>query len=236
MTNIFSPFGFQDWNRMEGGSPQFGFPGNQLNIASSDATPIFDGDVVQLLPASSVASGNFGKYITQASSALTTNTGYEGIFRGCHYINTNIQRPVWAKYWPGSGAGISTQADAIAFIETDVRKWFVVQCSTGAIVGSSMVGMNIPMNTAGVTMTSTIGNTTTGFSGVAVNASQAAASSSMPFRIIDLYSNVAPGFTPFQPNNTVGASAFINGVDNTNPAQWIVVAMNNFGPNQLTGL
>lgn len=240
MTNVFAPFGLQDYNRMEGGSPQFGFPGNQLNIASSDTTPIFDGDPVQLLPAETIVTGNAGKYITQGSSGLTTNTSWEGIFRGCHYIATGaINRPVWSKYWPGAGAGISSAADAIAFVETDVRKWFIAQCSTtGGVLGSSNVGMNIAMaNSSGVTMTSSIGNTVTGFSGVALASSTAASTNTLPFRIIDMLSNDGPGFVPFLPNNIAGGvNPFGNGTDNTSPGQIIIVAMNNFGPNQLTGL
>jgi hypothetical protein len=209
VTNIISPFGIQDLGRREGGSPQFGM--TKVSIGSSDTTAIFAGDVVQLMNAAPV-TGNFGKYITQASSGLSGNNfSYEGVFRGCEYLNTAVGRQVWSEFWPGAGTGISSLADPIAYIDNDPSKLFIGQCTSAAIITSSMVGMNIQ-----VTATASAGNTTSGQSGIALGSSSVSSSpnSSYPFRILDFYSNYAP------------SGGFVNGTDNTNAGQIIVVAFN----------
>lgn len=230
MTNTYAPFGFQQIQRYDGGSPTMGM--TRVAISSTDATPIFSGDVVQNA-GYTVGSGSFAEYITQASSGLTTNTAWRGVFNGCEYLNTAVGRVVWSPYWPGSGAG----ADAIAYIYDDPSMLFIAQCSTvfGTPVGSSQVGMNVSMTTNGVAMTSSIGNTTTGLSGIGIASSATASTATLPWRIRDFYSNYAPGQIPGAPSNPAN-TAFVNGTDNTTPGQILVVQMNNFTNKNTTGL
>ena len=68
----------------------------------------------------------------------------------------------------------------------------------------------------------TTGNTLTGYSNVTVESTSVTASASYPFRIVDFYSAYAP---PAVPN--IGTNAFVNGTDNTNVANMIIVRLNN---------
>jgi hypothetical protein len=231
VTNIIAPFGLQDLERREGGSPTYGL--TKVSISSSDATPIFSGDLVQLLN-SAVASGGFGEYITQGSSGLTSpNTSWRGVFKGCEFLNTAVGRVVWSPFWPATGA--SSQADPIAYITDDPSLLYIAQATSAAVIGSSNVGNNIS-----ITATSSLGNTITGQSVIALTSSNigttASSGSSFPFRIRDFYSNFAPGLLPNQPVTAAVAAAqlgFVNGTDNTNPGQIIVVEPNNFTNKQL---
>jgi hypothetical protein len=92
-----------------------------------------------------------------------------------------------------------------------------VQGSTTAAITSSFIGLN-----ANFTPNSTTGNVTTGFSNVTLQATSAGSSSVLMFRIVDFYSNYAPPGVP-----AVGTAAFINGTDNTTPANMLIVRMNN---------
>ena len=221
MTNVIAPFGLQDLERREGGSPTYGL--TKVSIGSSDTTPIFAGDLVQISKGPFV-SGGFGEYITQASSGLaTSNTAWRGIFKGCEFLNTVVGRTVWSQFWPGTGA--SSQADPIAYITDDPSLLYIAQCTSASIIGSSNIGSNI-----NVTATSSQGNTITGFSVIALTSSATSSGSSAPFRIRDFFSNFAPGLFPNQPGG-VGTAlqlGFVNGTDNTNTGQILVVEPNNF--------
>lgn len=212
MVNTFAPFGIQDLEQREGASPTYGLV--KVAISSTDATPIFFGDIVQKL-VGAPASGGFGEYVTQGTSGLSgSSQAWSGVFRGCEYLNTAVGRVVWSPFWPGANAG----ADAIAYVSRNPDMQFIAQASTAAVLGSSNVGSNI-----GVTATSSLGSVTTGQSAVALASSNIAASSSLPFRIKDFYSNFVP------------PGGFVNGTDNAVPGQVIVVQLNNFVDNVTAG-
>jgi len=227
VVNIFAPFGLQDIGRREGGSPQMGL--TRVNIGSSDVTPIFNGDLVQngsYLP----VSGGFGKYVTQASSGLTAlNIAYEGVFRGCEYFNAAVGRQVWSNYWPGTAGAGSPTVDAIAYIDNDPSKLFIAQASTtgGVIFTSSMIGYNVQVGSTGTAgISSAAGNTTTGISGCAIlssisNSSALGLSASYPFRFIDFYGSSVPNQQGYVPGG-----GFVNGTDNGNSGQILVLTPN----------
>jgi len=228
VTNVIAPFGIQDLELREGASPSYGL--TKVSISSSDATAIFNGDLVQLLNAAP-ASGGFGEYVTQGSSGLTSpNTAWRGIFRGCEFLNTVVGRVVWSPFFPGTATGLSSQADPIAYISDAPDFLYIAQATSAAVIGSSNVGNNIT-----VTANASQGNTITGQSAIALTSSNigttASSGSSFPFRIRDFYSNFAPGLLPNQPVTAAVAAAqlgFVNGTDNTTPGQIIVVETINF--------
>lgn len=215
MVNTIAPFGVQDLNRRDGGSPTYGL--TKVLISSTDATPIFHGDLVQNLP-TAPGSGGFGEYITQASSGLNgSNAAWRGIFRGCEYLNTAVGRVVWSENFPATG--VSSQADPIAYIQDDPGMLYLIQATSAAVIGSSNVGQNCQ-----ITANASTGNATSGISGIQLASSTAPSSTStLPFRIRDFYSNYAP------------PGGFVNGTDNANPGQIIVVAPNNFVTNVTAG-
>ena len=217
MVNQIAPFGVQDLTRREGASPQFGL--SRAFISSSDPTPIFSGDLVQLL-GSAPASGGFGPYITQASSGLLSgNSFYQGVFRGCEFLNLAVGRVVWSPFWPGASVGgPSSQADPVAYFVADPDLQLIAQATSAAVIGSSNIGQNI-----NVTATSSLGNTISGQSVIALTSSAITSSAAQPLRLIDFYSNYAP------------PGGFVNGTDNTVSGQIMVVGLNNIMANNTFG-
>lgn len=201
--------GFQVFSRMEGASPTAGL--QQVWIASTDASLIFRGDPV--ITSSIGGTNNSGAYITAAASGNTTTI--RGVFMGLEQFQPSANRVVWFNAYLGSVSG--STGDVRAYICDDPDVLFQVFGSTAAAITSSFIGRNI-----GFTANSTSGNQTLGFSNVTLQSTTFGATATFPFRIVDFYSNYAP---PGVPN--VGTAAFINGTDNTTPANIVVVRMNN---------
>ena len=202
--------GFQSFGRVEGGSPTAGL--TPVWIASTDASLIFRGDPV--VTSSAGGTNNSGAYVTAAASGITTLV--RGIFQGLYQYNPTAGRVVWSNNYSGSVTG--STGDVKCWIIDDPQQTFLVQGSTSAAITSSFIGLNI-----GFTANSSTGNTAFGYSNVTVTSSSVtAASSNGPFRIVDFYSAYAPPSVP-----AIGTAAFINGTDNTTPANMVIVRLNN---------
>ena len=154
MANTNAPFGFRQYGRREGGSPTAGL--ETRLISSSETSPIFTGDVV-------LQSSTYLGYIATAGSTTGITTTDLGIFLGCEYFNTNVNRVTWSSYWPGSGAS----GDVRAYVCTDPEQLYIVQGSTGGVLGSSCIGRAIPHSITG----SSLGNTLSGQSVMTVQSS-----------------------------------------------------------------
>jgi len=213
--------GFQSFQRMDGGSPTAGM--TPVWIASTDASLIFRGDPI--VTSSAGGTNNSGAYITAAASG---NTLIRGIFQGCWQYNPTAARVVWSNYYGGSVTG--STGDVKAYIIDDPEEMFIAFGSTGGTITSSYVGLNI-----GFTANSSTGNTTLGYSNVQLQSTTAGSTSTYPFRIVDFYSAYAPGAGngPVNYNSSV-ANPLINGTDNSNVANILVVRMNNCDRNNLT--
>lgn len=175
-TNTAAPFGFRSFGQQDGASPTAGM--DRMFINSSDTNNYFTGDPVIL---STAAPG----FLTLPASGVTTGQAIAGIFVGCEYYNSNVQRVVWSSYFPAS-AGSSSPVNA--YVITNPQQLFLVQGSTNAVLGTSVIGWNI-----GYASTSQAGgNTLSGQSVVILASSTVSANSSLPFRIVDTYTNYAP--------------------------------------------
>lgn len=204
--------GFQTFGRTEGSSPTDGL--TNVWIASTDASLIFRGDPV--VTSSAGGTNNSGAYITSLQIS-SPSSGFlaRGIFQGCYQFQPSAGRVVWSNFYNGVVTG--STGDVKAYVIDDPDTLFLVQASTKGAITSSMVGLNI-----GVTLNTTTGNTTTGYSNITVESSIVGAASTLPFRIVDFYSAYAAPAVP-----AIGTAAFINGTDNTNVANMIVVRLNN---------
>lgn len=204
--------GFQSFGNAEGASPTAGM--TPVWIASTDASLIFRGDPV----VTSVGGGtnNSGAYITAAASG---NSMIRGIFQGLYQYQPSAGRVVWSNYYNGSVTG--STGDVKAYIIDNPDQLFVAQGSTSAAITSSYVGLNI-----GFTANSSTGNTTLGYSNVALQSTTYSSTSTYPFRIVDFYSAYTPPGGLAGPAGA-GTTPFINGTDNTSPANILVVRMNN---------
>jgi len=219
MTNtIASPtMGFQSFRRAEGGSPTAGL--TEVWIASTDAGLIFRGDPV--MTSSNGGTNLSGAYITSVNNnSVSTSTGFlcRGVFQGCYQYQPIVQRVVWSNYYDGSVTG--STMDIKAYVIDDPDEQFLVQASTKATILSSYIGLNI-----GITYNTTTGNTLSGYSNVTVESTSTTSSNSQPFRIVDFYSAYAPPGGLSGP--AIGTNAFINGTDNTNVANMLIVRLNN---------
>lgn len=199
--------GFQVFGRLEGGSPTAGM--TPMWIASTDAGSYFRGDVV----ATSSAGGtnNSGAYIT---ATISSTAVVRGIFQGCYQYQPVTGRVVWSNSYNGAVTG--STGDVKAYVIDDPQQTFLVQGSTVVAITSSYIGGNAGFSSG-------TGNTLSGYSNYVLASSLANLSTnSLPFRIVDFYSNYAPPAVP-----AIGTAAFINGTDNTTPANMVIVRLNN---------
>lgn len=175
MANTNAPFGFRQFGQREGSAPTAGL--ETRYISSGNTNPIFTGDVVGL--------STTAPYINTLGSTGGITNVVEGIFLGCEYYNSNVARVTWSSYWPGSGA----TGDVRAYICSNPEQLYIVQGSTGGVLGTSVIGFGVPMSITG----SSLGNTATGQSVMTVQSSLVTGlTSNAPFKIIDVYSNYAP--------------------------------------------
>jgi hypothetical protein len=220
MTNtLASPsLGFQSFQRAEGGSPTAGM--TPVWIASTDPGYFFRGDPV--ITSSNGGTNLSGAYITSINTVVSSS-GFlvRGIFQGCYQYQPSAGRVVWSNSYQAAVTG--STGDVKAYIIDDPDAMFIVQASTNAAISSSYIGLNISISTG-----STTGNTTTGYSNITLQATTAGSTNtSLPFRLVDLYSAYAPGGGFSNVNFGSSATNVINGLDNANPANIVVVRMNN---------
>jgi len=151
---VSAPYGLDPVNRADfmpyAGATQ------QLPIASTYNTAIFNGDIVM------VKGGNIIKsnVTVDATTDNTANLTY-GVFMGVQYVNTQGQT-VQAQYYPGNAAATS----AVAYVVSDPMAAFKVAITYSAnttitTANSSVVGTNM-------TILQSTGSTTTGDSAISV--------------------------------------------------------------------
>jgi hypothetical protein len=183
--SVPAPYGLKPINLI--GGQVFAGSTRQLAITTSSVnynTPIFYGDVVTL-----TADG------VVEVSPLAANTsplaGVVGVFLGCSYTNPATKQKVFQQYWPGYASGVT---DAVAFVADDPDQLFKAVNVTGttsddatsgllpAFVGLTAIGNNcrLVLNT---------GSTTTGDSKTGIYI--AGATSSLPFRVVDVVPDTA---------------------------------------------
>jgi len=196
-TNNNAPNGFQYFGRLEGGAPTAGL--TRQFVSSGDTSALGYGDPVQY---------NTSGYVTAVASSPTTQLA--GIFYGCDYVSTALQKRVWLNYWAGSGAA----GDVTVRVCTDPDAMCMAEPYNTAI-SSTTIGLNI-------NYVSGTPNSTTQFSTAAVGQSTISTTSTLPFRIIEMYSQVAPPGT--------------NGTNNTAAFNRVIVAPNNWDRRVITAI
>jgi hypothetical protein len=161
MPNTQAPFGFRPIRRLDGAAWSSSF--SQLK-AQNNASALNRGDMVKQL-----ADG------TVAVSAAADGHLARGIFVGCHYLASALGYPIWANYWPGSGAvGLVD-----VFVIDDPFLVYEVQADAG-IIAFADIGTNADI---------VFHASTTGFSKMALGAPTTTASTNFPWKIIGLGNN-----------------------------------------------
>jgi hypothetical protein len=198
MSNPNTPFGFAElgWNR--GGGPVSGAT-VERKIAAGYGTAIGRGDVVQ-----SLTTGYISRSVAGVAGSNTA-----GIFLGCKYLSTSQKRVVFAQSWP-TGDHAYDGIAIICPIQGVPGKLFKVQTLLTALTLAD-IGSNIDIDAGTVNAQ--------GFSTMSVSAATLATTATLPFRVVDLYSSIAPYGTP--------------GTDDTSNYNVVIVSSN---PDYETGI
>jgi hypothetical protein len=168
---VSAPYGLVAINRVDG-MPYAGAI-RQLPIASTLATAIYDGDIVNI-----AAGGTIQKSTVTVDSTTAAANYTSGVFVGCQYVNTQGQT-VQAQYYPGNAAATS----AVAYVVDDPLALFKVAVTysgntTVTTVNQSIIGTNMSVRQG-------TGSTTTGDSAVSVYATNAQGNAAaLPVRVI----------------------------------------------------
>lgn len=197
MANVFAPFGLLPESGADGSAPTYGML-NRL-IAYDDSTKIYRGDPVKSL--------NTG-YIAQWTAA-TGVSQLAGIFWGCKYYSLSQQQTVFSKYWPGGD--VANNAIVTAYIlpvATATPPKFIVQTSNSNTTATAVTLADVGQN-ADVALGT--GSALSGTSGAYLDINTFGTAATLPFRIVGLYSEIAPG-SP--------------GSDSASANDWVIVQAN----------
>lgn len=182
MANTTGNMGFKFLGYLPGFTPD-----NQIQgkvVSNANATAIYNGDPVVF---------SSGLII-----AATNGTGQiDGIFQGCEYTDASGVHQ-WRPYLPASQT-------AVVYVMSSPGAMFLAQ-SNGTAITTSNINKNIGFVTGAG---STIGG---GFSGYQLDAANVGTTSTFPFRIVNLLSNLQP--------------SSVNGTDNTSNNNIAVVCFN----------
>ena len=182
--SVNAPNGLQPINRFDGiayaGATQ------QLPIASTYNTPIFNGDIVY------VTGGTIAKSVVTSNVAAAANTATYGVFMGVQYVNAQGQT-VQAQYYPGNAAATS----AIAYVVVDpVAEYKTAITFSGnatvTTVNGSVVGTNLAVRQG-------TGSTLNGDSGISavVPTSGTGNAATLPLRVVAVVPETAVNATAF---------------------------------------
>ena len=194
MANVAGPFGLVVSGTFSGPVNFAEFHNPPFRIASNYGTAIGYGDIVTLV--SATPTGYLQQWVAAGGSAIVQ---VAGVFVGCRYYSTSQRKTVWNNYWTGADA----TGDVEAFVISDPSAQFVIQTSAGPTT-QAMIG-----TTADVVVGTV--NTTTGWSGMALDAPSTSNPSYLPLKILGLVTS-PPG---------------ANGTDVTTAYNNVIVGFNN---------
>jgi hypothetical protein len=169
MATTATPFGLKPVQLLGGTS--FAGATRQYKIANNYGTNIFNGSIVKI-----VAAGGIELMLDRGTNADQFDAATIGVFVGCSYTSPESKQVVFSNYYPASTAA----DDIVAYVVDDPNTLFKAQADD--TLAATARGANIHL--AAVQSGST-GNTTTGNSTSALDASEIATTNTFPFRIVD---------------------------------------------------
>lgn len=171
------PYGLKPVNLLGGQS--FAGSTRLYKIPSAFAVNIFSGDPV-LITSTGSTRGTVARFnATSTAATVTASVTVVGVFVGCTYTDPTLGYTVFRQSWPAG----TVSADAQAYVVDDPDALFQVQAD-GAMAQTTL-GTNVAL------IQTAVGNTATGNSGVGVQASSSATTSTLPIRVVDFVN--APG-------------------------------------------
>ncbi len=184
MANTTGYMGFKHIGFLPGFAPDYQLQAKPIN--STNATAIYRGDPVTF------ASG----LVIAADAAASASV--DGIFDGCFYTDASGVAQ-WRPYCPAAQT-------ATAYVIASPGAMFLAQSN-----GTALTRANVNKNIGYVTG---VGQTTGGgFSGYLLESQFIGTTATRPFRIVNLYSDIAP--------------SGVNGTDNASSYNMAVVCFNN---------
>lgn len=176
MATTLGPYGLRPVKML--GSRPNSHGATLYKIPSNYATAIFNGDPV-LMTASGSTRGTVARMNATVTATTVTSSGtWLGVFIGCQYTDPTLGRIVHRQSYPGS----IVASDIYAHVIDDPDATFMIQADD--TLAQTALGTN-----AAVIQTA-VGNTSTGNSGLCLDASSVDNTSSLPLRIVG-FSSVA---------------------------------------------
>ena len=176
MSNPNSPFGFLPIGN--GGTVPYTGNQRKYKIATANNTAICRGDVVQQLSTGYVAIG--------AASVVGSLTA--GIFWGCSYLSTASGESKHASYWPNGDHAYDGNAFVIPISGAPPQLFLVQATSTAFTFADVGANCDISVGTQSI-------NGGFGLSGMTLDRSTIGTTATLPFRIVNMYSTIAPSGT-----------------------------------------
>lgn len=161
MANLDASFGMKPV-RMMGGSPYSGGQ-SRYRIAANYGTSIFQGDMVM-----QVTGGGVEIHADGGTVPIV------GVFNGCKYTDPTSGEQVFSNYYPAS----TNASDIIAFIVDDPNVVFEVQSDDTFPVADLFGNFDI--------IDTNSGSTYTGISGLELDLSTGATTTTLPLKAIDI--------------------------------------------------
>ena len=178
MSNSNSPFGFAWIGTSRGGAPVTGGQ-RKVKLAAANNTPICYGDVVQQLSTGYAAISAAG-----VVGSLTL-----GVFVGCTYLSTALGEVVNRSYWPNGDHAQDGTGWVIPISGVPAQLFKVQALSTNFTFAD--VGANCDISVGSQSI-----NGGYGLSGMTLDRGTIATTATLPFRIVDMYSAIAPSGAP----------------------------------------
>lgn len=201
MANSNAPFGLSPIGRPGDSTPSFHLGEEPLKFPSNYSTVVAKGDALVRLSTGYVAAQT-------AAFGTTAASGRDlavGIFWGCEYLSIAQGRRVYSEYWPGADANGDVDVKYIPFLPGLRLK----AQTNGAVLTTGLafadIGQNIDIAYSAPTVVGTRAKSNVTLSGLGTSAA-------LPFKVVSLWSQIAP--------NSPGAEA---GIYN-----WGVVEFNGF--------
>lgn len=171
MATALRPYGLRPAYRLGNGSPYSG-GFTLLQMASNETTPIFNGDSVKFIQ-SSTGRGHIQRMnATVTATTVTASALQVGVFVGCQYTDPVSGKLLQRHYYPGA----IVASDIKAFVVDDPDVIFRIQADD--TLPATALGCNASL------IQTVVGNTATGNSGLTLDASSIADTSTLPLRIV----------------------------------------------------
>lgn len=173
MATTLAPFGLRPVSRISGAAQTLGF--RKYPILANYSVAIMNGDPVVLLH-TGAGRGRVNRINPTATATTVTNstgtTGTLGVLTGVEYTDPSTGKFLQRPYYPGS----INKTDIKAFISDDPFQLYEVQADD--TLSYTAIGCNASL------IQHVVGNTTTGNSGLALDASSVADTTTLPVKIV----------------------------------------------------